>query len=127
MYEQTITGLLIVGLLASLIYITTWGAGAVRAYWFRTTTLTPWEITDFALFPLAATIILITNALNLIEHGVVVPADAGLMFQRILTLGFIVVIVLVRLIRWAHRWFNTPKGERSAGAALTDRPRREAS
>lgn len=127
MYEKLLTGLVYIGLTASLIYVVTWTIGAVKARYFKVTTLTPWEIVDFGALPFAASLILVVNAVNIWVYGVVTPATTALKFQRFTTLVLIVAIVMLRLFRWLYRWFRTPKEERPLGAALTDRPKQDAS
>src|SRR5690242_2887734 len=120
MYEITITALVVIGLIASGVYVTTWLPGAVRARRRNHTTLSSLEIVDFAALPGACFLILLLNAFNIWEAGIPTPGTPGLAAQRIAALVLIVAIVLLRLGRWTYTYFSTPKGERRDGALRAD-------
>lgn len=127
MYTAIIIILITIGLTASTFYVFTWGYGAAKAAYYRTTVLTKWELVDFALYPFAAWLILTINALNILQSGVPEPSTTGFAIQRVTTTVLIVTIVMIRLIRWGIRYFKTPREQRGAGAALVERPHEEAS
>jgi hypothetical protein len=126
-YEKTIAILIIVGTLASSAYVLTWTPSAVKARLRGHTSLTAWEIVDFAAVPALLWVIFVLSTINMIRKGVAPATDPGLAVQRLVTSVFLVAIVILRLVRWILKWRSTPKEERGFGASLTGDPAKRSS
>ena len=125
MYEIVITTLVVVGFVASSVYVLTWTPGAIKAYRHRTTSLRVWQILDFAALPAACFLILALNVLNILETGVTMASTPGLAVQRVFTIAVITTIVVLRLVRWGLTYRDADADQRATGAAnLSDPPRK---
>ena len=127
MYAATIYILVSIGLLASTIYVFTWGRGALKAYRHGTTRLKGWEIVDFAALPVAAFLTLLLATVNIILMGIPPAGSVGIEISRCANTALIDAIVLLRLFRWYQTYRDTPEEERSDSAAVFERHRKGAS
>lgn len=127
MYAITIWTLVLYGFIVSAIYVLTWTTGAIKAKLRGHTSLSKWEILDFAALPAACFLILGLSVYNLIDLGVLPATTPGTAVSRIATTLLIDIIVTMRTIRWGLEYRRADSQGRASGAALTPGSHREPS
>lgn len=120
LYETVYVGVVVIGLLLSVFYLSTWGFYAIRAWHKGLLQFKSLTVLEFIIIPILAVPSFATALRNVIVIGFAVVPDPAVRTSRLIGLATLLLVMILRTLNWVLRWRNKDRENVAPGDPVSE-------